>query len=92
MFIYSQKCKVSPLLLDESKHICEKTCSEVKQLIKTPEVLKDANIIIAGPTTQKKEKIPEFVLSVDVRTSCTILLALKYNTYHGRSYEGGGGW
>ncbi|CAB3227748.1 unnamed protein product [Arctia plantaginis] len=59
------KCKVSPLLLDDSKHICEKSCTKMSQVIKTPEALKGANVIIAGPTTRQKEKIPEFVLSVD---------------------------
>ncbi|KAJ8709784.1 hypothetical protein PYW08_009788 [Mythimna loreyi] len=56
-------CPVSPLLLNASKALTKTTYTVSKQCTETNEALKDASVIIAGPTTQMVEKIPEFMLS-----------------------------
>ncbi|XP_075986833.1 ornithine carbamoyltransferase-like [Anticarsia gemmatalis] len=62
-FVFKCCCNefpVSPLLMKTGQTMCEKSATSVKQTTTTFEALYCSTVIISGPTTKKKEKIPEF--------------------------------
>ncbi|XP_046973207.1 ornithine carbamoyltransferase-like [Vanessa cardui] len=66
-----QKCPVSPLLFKASEDITSKTNTELKECLSKEQVLKDAGVIIAGPTNVKK--VDEFklcVADIEAHTKC----------------------
>ncbi|XP_022827743.1 uncharacterized protein LOC111357339 isoform X2 [Spodoptera litura] len=59
-----KKCPVTPLLYHTSKAMCASTATEVRQCSETSDAVSNACVVIAGPTTQKAEKLPEFMLGI----------------------------
>ncbi|CAH0697057.1 unnamed protein product [Spodoptera exigua] len=57
-------CPVTPLFYDTSRAMTASTATETQQCADTAEAVRNACVVIAGPTTEKKEKLPEFTLSV----------------------------
>ncbi|XP_050357792.1 ornithine carbamoyltransferase-like [Nymphalis io] len=66
-----QKCPVSPLLFKASEDITAKTQTGLRECLSKEQVLKDASIIIAGPSNAKK--VDEFKLclsDIESHTKC----------------------
>ncbi|CAH1641437.1 unnamed protein product [Spodoptera littoralis] len=59
-----KKCPVTPLLYETSKAMCASTATEARQCSETSDAISNACVVIAGPTTQKAEKLPEFMLGI----------------------------
>ncbi|XP_047539828.1 ornithine carbamoyltransferase-like isoform X2 [Vanessa atalanta] len=66
-----QKCPVSPLLFKASEDITSQTHTGLKECLSKEQVLKDAGVIIAGPSNVKK--VDEFklrVTDIESHTKC----------------------
>ncbi|KAJ0170719.1 hypothetical protein K1T71_013491 [Dendrolimus kikuchii] len=59
-----QECPVSPLLKKASEDLSVKTSTQLVECKSKEEVLNGACVVIAGPTSTKKEKIKEFQVSM----------------------------
>ncbi|XP_026328507.1 ornithine carbamoyltransferase, mitochondrial-like [Hyposmocoma kahamanoa] len=61
--IYKCSCDlqpITPLLYKISEDLCEKTNTKMVVTTKNAEVIRGSQVIIAGPTTKKKEKLHHF--------------------------------
>ncbi|KAM3959803.1 ornithine carbamoyltransferase [Aphomia sociella] len=66
-----EKCPVSPLLYKASEEMSSQFSTEMKECSNSKDVLQNAGVIIAGPTTMKKEKIDSFRICVEDIKRCT---------------------
>ncbi|XP_063541944.1 ornithine transcarbamylase, mitochondrial-like [Cydia strobilella] len=65
------KCPVTPLLYKASKELKDTTRTDVKTCKEKNEVLQRTDVVIAGPTIEKKEKIQYFTFSLkDIQNGC----------------------
>uniref|UniRef100_A0A2H1WDI1 ornithine carbamoyltransferase n=1 Tax=Spodoptera frugiperda TaxID=7108 RepID=A0A2H1WDI1_SPOFR len=58
-----KKCPVTPLLFDASKAMCANTGTEARQCAETKDAIRNACVVVAGPTPKKAEKLPDFMLA-----------------------------
>lgn len=57
---------ITPLLYKISEDLCEKTNTKMVATTKRNDVFCNSQVIIAGPTTKKKEKLHHFVINFAV--------------------------
>lgn len=57
---------ITPLLYKISEELSEKTKTKMTATMKREEVIHNSQVIIAGPTTKKKEKLHHFEIKYSV--------------------------
>ncbi|XP_021194569.1 ornithine carbamoyltransferase [Helicoverpa armigera] len=73
------ECPVTPLLLDASKAMTAKTATETEQCMHAKEALKNACVVIAGPTASK-DKIHEFAMDMQEINKLTAFRWIFFHT------------
>ncbi|XP_059045550.1 ornithine carbamoyltransferase, mitochondrial-like isoform X2 [Achroia grisella] len=59
------KCPLSPLLFKASEELASKSYTEMKECLNKEDVLQNACVVIAGPTTTKHDNIEEFRIGIE---------------------------